>query len=478
MKVINRTKNTLYIEDIDLYIPFNGEEPEYLSPDKLKKSRGLRNSILNGSLEVVEYNKDERIENSLVYLLNKVASKKSETVKPETNEIEFAPPPSLSSGNNAIEVKIHGIFYDASGYGKVNRNLALKLKESGYTVKVDPKRSQNQLKEEEIKDIVGMEKIKLSKNHICIDSIIPSFSEMSTGKYRILYTTIESYTVPKQFLECCTAYSEIWLTSEWSASILRQHIKDKPIYTVITGVDTELYTPEGPRFDFKPKIKDFVFVSVFGWNYRKGYDVLLKAYFDEFSAQDNVSLLIMSRYQSGMTRHHRMKIKSDIDKIMEGFPNKDMPHVVRYGQLLAEKDMPKLYRACDAFVLPTRGEGGGLPPLEASLCGLPIIMTNCSGQQGYLRPNNSYMLEIDRLAKIEPGQMHLHYWDGQEFPALTSPKVHKQLRRIMRNVFEDRKESAYKVQQMQKFIFENFTWTHTANAAVERIEAIAAQLKG
>lgn len=27
--------------------------------------------------------------------------------------------------------------------------------------------------------------------------------------------------------------------------------------------------------------------------------------------------------------------------------------------------MPQLYKACDAFVLPTRGEGWGLPVMEA-----------------------------------------------------------------------------------------------------------------
>jgi len=900
MKVINRTKNTLYIEDIDLYIPFNQEQPEFVSPEKLKKSRGLRNSILNGSLEVVEYDKTERIENSLIYLLNKVASKKSEEVKEEDNGVEPPIIPNLTSTDNQIDIKIHGIFYDPSGYGKVNRNIALKLKESGYNVKISPKRSQNQLKEEELKDIVAMEKTIISRNHILIDSIIPSFSEISSGKYKVLYTTIESYTVPQQFLECCKLYDEIWLTclepstvietpcgpkkidnikvndyvisgkgvpkkvidkrvmnhngpiveiktkngyqakmtlshrlyvrktipfcenlstmpgytvftqreglirnsrkvvkylacppsyycaneisandwvfspnrnnwtkncsiwlsefvsskwqvdskgilcsksrfarkntksrwnirptkiknklninddiayflglyaaegsndgnsfslamsetemyilknvqdiikhnfnlsakirkpsklakslelrassrilcefldsacgsgaahkkipnfiftmkpnikksflkgvlegdgwvgknsisfrvvskelrdgcvtlmydfgllpsisenhklyfnkkwniqsrfptyslrvggkqfvesqllgiknscktgsksfnnyisvdegywhkvrsvkkqsycgkviditveddetfciqsicshnSEWSASILRKYIKDVPIYTVATGVDPELYSPIGPRFDFSPKLKEFVFLSVFAWNYRKGYDVLLKAYFDEFSANENVSLLIMSRYQSGQTRHHRQKIKDDIDKIMQEFPNKDMPHVVRYGQMLPESDMPKIYRASNAFVLPSRGEGGNLCAPEAALCGLPVIMTNCSGQQGYLRKDNSYMIEIDRLMRVERGQFNIHYWDGQKFPQLTSKEVHDQLKRAMRSVFEDKKEAEYKVQRMQKLILEKFTWTSTTNAAIERIEQIAPKLKG
>jgi len=203
-------------------------------------------------------------------------------------------------------------------------------------VRVDPKKSQNQLKESELKPIVELTKTPISKNHISIDSVIPSFAEYSTGKYRILYTTIESYSIPKQFLECCQMYNEIWITSPWSASILREHI-DKPVYVIPAGIDPSLYKEEGPRFDFKPNIKNFVFLSVFGWSYRKGYDVLLKAYFDEFDAHDDVSLLIASRYQGGVSRFHRNKIRDDIDSIMRNFPNKEMPHVVRYGQVIPEQ---------------------------------------------------------------------------------------------------------------------------------------------
>jgi len=317
-----------------------------------------------------------------------------------------------------------------------------------------------------------MEKTKISRNHILIDSIIPSFGEVGTGKYKILYTTIESYTVPQQFIDSCQNYEEIWTTSNWSASILRKYVKNKPIYAVCTGVDPELYCETGPKFDFKPNIKGFVFLSVFAWNYRKGWDVLCKAYFDEFSAQDDVSLLIMSRYQSGKSKHHREKIKLDIENVMKDFPNKDMPHLVRLNQVIAEKDMPKLYRAAHAFVLSSRGEGGGLPSLESSMCGLPLIMTNCSGQQDYLRENNSYMIEIDKLNKIQPGQFNIHYWDGQEFPMLTSPYVHDQLKRAMRRAYENKEESKQKNKNMQELILNNFTWKHTAQSASARIEEI------
>ena len=34
----------------------------------------------------------------------------------------------------------------------------------------------------------------------------------------------------------------------------------------------------GDKYDFGSNLNSFIFVSVFGWSYRKGYDVLLKSY--------------------------------------------------------------------------------------------------------------------------------------------------------------------------------------------------------
>lgn len=476
MQVANITGNTIWVEDIDIYLPYKDGEVEHIEPDTLKRSRCLRGFILNGMLEVVAYDKSERIESSLVYLKNKSNTKiEKETQKQEEVRIPDAEP--LQECSDDIEVRMHGIFLDAGGYAKVNRNVALKLHQAGVKVKIDPKRSQNQLRETELSPVMPLTKTEISRNHILIDSVIPSFSEMASGKYKVLYTTIESYSVPKQFMDCGQLYDEIWLTSPWSADVLRKNLPDKLIYSIPTGVDHEHYTEDGPQFDLKPNVNKFVFVSVFGWNYRKGYDVLLRSYFDEFSADDDVTLLIVSRYQSGQSRHHKNKIKDDIDKIMEEFPNKDLPHVVRYSRVIPEDDMPKLYRACDCFVLPTRGEGGGLPSLEAAMCGLPVIMTNCSGQQMYLTENNSYMLDIDHLEEIAPGQMHLHYWDGQQFPSLRSEETHNQLRQHMRSVVDNYDEAKRRNRNMQKLIMEKFTWNHTANQALDRLKAIHAKMK-
>ena len=64
MKIINDSKNTIYLEDIDEHILYQEDEkPIEIDPEKLKKSRSLRNIILTRTIKVTEYDKNERIEN-------------------------------------------------------------------------------------------------------------------------------------------------------------------------------------------------------------------------------------------------------------------------------------------------------------------------------------------------------------------------------------------------------------------------------
>jgi len=119
-----------------------------------------------------------------------------------------------------------------------------------------------------------------------------------------------------------------------------------------------------------------------------------------------------------------------------------------------------------------------LPPLEASLCGLPIIMTNCSGQQGYLREDNSYMIEIDHLEVADKGRFGIHYWDGQKFPCMRTNGVLKQVQNAMREVYENYEKAQARNKLLQKRILQNFTWDNTVAAASRRLQAISRKLGG
>lgn len=43
--------------------------------------------------------------------------------------------------------------------------------------------------------------------------------------------------------------------------------------------------------------------------------------------------------------------------------------------------MARMYNALDVFLLPSKGEGFGIPLMEAQACGIPCITTKCTGQE-------------------------------------------------------------------------------------------------
>ena len=55
------------------------------------------------------------------------------------------------------------------------------------------------------------------------------------------------------------------------------------------------------------------------------------------------------------------------------------------------------YGAVDVLVQPSRGEGWGLPMVEAMACGTPVIGTRWSGPAEFLTEENSYPLRTDGL---------------------------------------------------------------------------------
>lgn len=69
-------------------------------------------------------------------------------------------------------------------------------------------------------------------------------------------------------------------------------------------------------------------------------------------------------------------------------------------QITTIDEMHDFLHDIDCFVFPTRGEGFGLPPLEAMATGLPVIATNWSGPEDFMLPNHSYPLEY-RLVKLD-----------------------------------------------------------------------------
>jgi glycosyltransferase involved in cell wall biosynthesis len=129
--------------------------------------------------------------------------------------------------------------------------------------------------------------------------------------------------------------------------------------------------------------------------------------------------------------------------------------------------LPKLYQACNCFVLPSRGEGWGLNYTEAIAMKKPVIATRWSSQLDYLNDRNSYLVDLDTREPLKTcpacDWICVEYY-GERFANPSLQSLRKQLRRVYgsRNEVGRRTEQAY--QDIKKY-----TWQKSAKRMLERI---------
>jgi glycosyltransferase involved in cell wall biosynthesis len=104
---------------------------------------------------------------------------------------------------------------------------------------------------------------------------------------------------------------------------------------------------------------------------RKGVDVLLRAYFQAFTRDDEVTLLLKT-----FPNPHN-EVGALLGLLRATRP--DGPRVVWIDRDLDREQLDGLYAMADSYVHPARGEGFGLPVAEAMLAGVPVISTAATG---------------------------------------------------------------------------------------------------
>jgi len=263
---------------------------------------------------------------------------------------------------------------------------------------------------------------------------------------------LEVTGVPRDWVRRCNAMDEIFVPSEFNRRTFAESGVRKPITVIPLGIDPTLFCPDGPSHKMEGY---FTFLSVFEWGERKAPEVLLQAFSQEFGANERAVLLIKAN-------NHDPAV--DVAKQVRAMDLRDggAPVVLFFNQPLSDEQMPILYRSADCFVLPTRGEGWGMPILEAMACGLPAIATNWSAPTEFMNDGNAYPLRVRRLI---PAQAKCPYYEGFRW----ADPDYEHLRYLMRYVFEHQDEARHKWQQAAREVASKWTWEQTATRLKARL---------
>jgi GT2 family glycosyltransferase len=271
------------------------------------------------------------------------------------------------------------------------------------------------------------------------------------GRHRIGWTMLEVNGLPREWVDGCNLMDEVWVPASFNEDTFRASGVRVPIRVMPLGVDVDYYHPG--ITGFRPSSR-FIFLSVFEWGERKGADLLLRAFAEEFKQSEDV-LLLLSIYN----RDPSVDVQAEVDKL--DLPPSP-PIVVMTNAEFAEYQMGALYRSADCFVLPTRGEGWGMPVLEAMACGLPTIATGWSGPADFLHDGVGYPLQVRSLV---PAKARCPYYDGFEW---AEPDF-EHLRFLMREVFDRPDRARQKGRAAAAEVASRYSLEHTAERVKRRL---------
>jgi len=271
---------------------------------------------------------------------------------------------------------------------------------------------------------------------------------------RIAYTVWESTEFPAGWLDQLKRADEIWIPTAWGRSVLIDNgISADQIHIMPEGVDPDVFNPEVEPTNALMAYEGFKFLNVGRFETRKGTELLIKSFDAEFGPDDAVRLVL------SCDNHHDPDF--DIGRILREMRLQRPDRIVIIPPVRSHARFAELYRACDAFVSPFRAEGWGLPICEAMACALPVIATNYSGPTGFM-DDSAYRLSY-KLAPIEDS----YYKSAANVGGFWAEPDAQHLRKLMREVYENREEAAKRGRAGSRHILGNFTWMDAARKAME-----------
>ncbi len=407
-------------------------------------------------------------------------------LKPLASHTESAiEAPNATTGpvaTSALQVLYHSGIFDPSGYADEGRNFILHLDRQGTDVVPIPigRRSDQFRKELDESTRDNLDRLIAKQASVgCVNIIhFPGygFQRVEGAAYNIGRTMFETDGLPSDWVAKCNMMDEVWVPSDFNMQTFQKAGVTAKLFKVPSGIDPEIYKPGVEPLQI-PKAHGMVFLSIFEWSHRKGWDVLLRAWAKAFTPKDDVTLVLRT-YPVNATEstNSRQEIERRIDSFLKTelqCSRKDLARIVILGQQVPEQDLPRLFAAANVYVAPSRGEGWGRPQMAAMASGLPVIATRWSGNLEFMNDENSLLIDVEKLSVIDE-KAEVQFYRGQQW---AEPSV-EHCAKLMRSVFNNTQLAKGIGARARQDIEKKWSWSSVAEIARLRLEKIHGVLAG
>lgn len=276
------------------------------------------------------------------------------------------------------------------GYGQSCRNIRELIK--GHRILLDP--------------VYDGQKVGLCYH-------LPNTLQLVKTKVKISFTMFETDQYPKFWEPYLKSADHVLVPTQFCADVMYDN------FGIMPEVVPLGYFPEAFSYIERKKGDVFTFLHYDAFKWRKGWDILFRAFNDEFEHDEDVRLVLKTTMVITPPLHEYPKIR-----VIKG--------------RIPQEEFKQLLTDADCFIFPTRGEGFGLTPLEAMATGMPTIVPNHSGITHYFNPKYSYALDYKPIpAKYD----NLELW-GLELGSLQEP-TYESTREQMRKAYNDWKAGTF-----------------------------------
>jgi len=350
----------------------------------------------------------------------------------------------------------HSLIASATGYATSSREFIRELDRRGVDIRLSCVFGTDYT--EPLTRDPRLDQLRIRPKDTSLPQVVYSQADAfikNSGRYRIGFTMFESDRLPADWVYQANQMDEIWVPTHFTREIFAQSGVRRPIHVIPLGFNPSYFHPQIARN--KPT-NAFVFLSIFEWIERKAPELLLRAYVSEFRRSDDVVLVL---------KIFNHDIHFDVQRRLHELTNHpNAPRiVVLLNQEIAEHQMGALYRSADCFVLPTRGEGWGMPILEAMACGLPVIATDWGAQREFFNDQLGYPIRVrDLVAAVARSP----YYAGSRWAEADVDH----LRYLMRYVYEHPTEAQAMGVRAAVDVHQKWTWERAVDRIIERLEMI------
>lgn len=290
--------------------------------------------------------------------------------------------------------------------------------------------------------------------------------------FGIGHTIFETNSLPRSFVAGCNRMDAVIVPTDFHVQSFRRAGVNVPIAVVPEGVDTDHFSPEGPRLSTIPE--RFTFLWVAQLSYRKGFDLVLKAFLELFARHDDVQLVMRSYLGDGS--------RKDLDRVAELitlFREEELKGLKQGHVFLLDNvpdlHLPALYRSAQVMLAPFRGEGWGLPIIEALASEVPVIATGWGGPMSYLNADNATLIKY-QLRPIPEGIPSLFLGSileqaRSEGHLLAEPDL-QQLKYAMWDAYQNYFTHKARAIQARQELQAGFRWEHAARKFADWYETL------